>query len=66
MDKPWLIASDFNEIKEPSEKTRGSPTNARNRNNFASWINNCGLIDLGFVGSRYTWRGSLWNGYDSV
>ncbi|XP_052114078.1 uncharacterized protein LOC127745428 [Arachis duranensis] len=26
----------------------------------------CGLIDLGFMGSRYTWRGPKWEGLDRV
>ncbi|RYR35362.1 hypothetical protein Ahy_A10g050528 [Arachis hypogaea] len=31
---------------------------------FADWINECSLIDLGFVGSKYTLRGPKWKGLE--
>lgn len=33
---------------------------------FLSWINECNLIDLGFIGPRFTWRGPQWQGMDRV
>ncbi|RYQ93126.1 hypothetical protein Ahy_B09g099395 [Arachis hypogaea] len=66
MDGAWLIAGDFNEIKDASEKKGGAALDMRACNNFANWINRCGLIDLGFIGSRFTWKGPKWDGHDRV
>ncbi|XLR56294.1 hypothetical protein S83_006966 [Arachis hypogaea] len=66
MEGDWLIAGDFNEIKVTTEKKGGVATDRSACNLFANWINSCGLIDLGFVGSRYTWRGPKWEGLDRV
>lgn len=33
---------------------------------FSNWINNCNLLDLGFVGSKFTWKGPQWQGLDRV
>ncbi|XP_052117791.1 uncharacterized protein LOC127747682 [Arachis duranensis] len=63
---PWLLTGDFNKIKEDSEKKGGSPIDQKAYKSFNSWINRCGLIDLEFVGSRFTWRGPIWNGFDRV
>ncbi|XP_057761101.1 uncharacterized protein LOC130981532 [Arachis stenosperma] len=62
----WLIAGDFNEIKDNSEKKGGATISNRDCNVFSGWINRWGLIDLGFIGSRYTWRGPQWEGQDRV
>ncbi|XP_057760906.1 uncharacterized protein LOC130981327 [Arachis stenosperma] len=66
MISPWLLTGDFNKIKEDSEKKGGSPIDQRAYRSFNSWINRCGLIDLEFVGSRFTWRSPIWNGFDRV
>ncbi|XP_057744794.1 uncharacterized protein LOC130962625 [Arachis stenosperma] len=60
------FAGDFNEIKDSSEKRGGAPTDLRACNAFNNWINNCGLIDLGFIGSRFTWRGPQWEGQERI
>ncbi|XLR39159.1 hypothetical protein S83_023819 [Arachis hypogaea] len=62
----WLIAGDFNEIKDSSEKRGGAPTDLRACNAFTNWINNCGLIDLGFISSRFTWRGPQWKSQERI
>ncbi|RYQ95392.1 hypothetical protein Ahy_B08g090662 isoform B [Arachis hypogaea] len=62
----WLVAGDFNEIKEASEKKGGAAVNIRACNIFSNWINSCRLIDLGFVGPRFTWKGPKWEGQDRV
>ncbi|XP_057746094.1 uncharacterized protein LOC130965343 [Arachis stenosperma] len=62
----WLIAGDFNEIKDSSEKKGGAAIDLNAYNRFANWINESGLIDLGFIGSRFTWRGPQWEGQKRV
>jgi hypothetical protein len=33
---------------------------------FSSWINECNLIKVNIVGTKYTWRGPKWNNHDKV
>ncbi|KAL4390846.1 hypothetical protein AHAS_Ahas03G0185900 [Arachis hypogaea] len=66
MQSPWILTGDFNEIKDPTEKKGGGQVDYRACSRFSAWINNSGLIDLGFMGSRFTWKGPLWNGYERV
>lgn len=50
---PWLIASDFNERIFIEEKSGGCDSFVNT--GFRDWINDEGLIDLGFFGQKYTW-----------
>ncbi|KAL1363178.1 hypothetical protein AAHE18_03G131700 [Arachis hypogaea] len=54
VNKEWLVVGDFNDIACMSEKKGGERTDARACIKFKEWINACGLIDLGFVGSKFT------------
>ncbi|XP_019465327.1 PREDICTED: uncharacterized protein LOC109363517 [Lupinus angustifolius] len=57
MDKPWCLVGDFNMVAELSERVGISSTSpTRGASNFASFIRDCNLIDLRFVGLRFTWR----------
>ncbi|RYQ82474.1 hypothetical protein Ahy_B10g101061 [Arachis hypogaea] len=62
----WLLAGDFNEIACPSEKKRGGRVDSGNCRRFSEWIDNCSLIDLGYIGTRFTWRGPKWEGLDRI
>ncbi|KAK1554545.1 hypothetical protein Q3G72_013786 [Acer saccharum] len=50
---PWVVMGDFNEIINSAEKKggRGFFSNS----GFADWINDNKLVDLGFIGQKYTW-----------
>lgn len=63
---PWLIVGDFNDILAGSEKIGGRPVDMRRCNGFSNWIQNCGLIDFGSVGPKFTWRGPEIGGYGRV
>ncbi|XP_024159346.1 uncharacterized protein LOC112166695 [Rosa chinensis] len=52
---PWLIAGDFNEIMMQADKSGGPPRAQAPMTQFRSTMTSCGFIDLGYVGSRYTW-----------
>ena len=52
---PWLVIGDFNEIIGLSEKEGGSIHPRKQVEDFLSTINYCGLCDLGFIGSKFTW-----------
>jgi hypothetical protein len=62
----WMIAGDFNDIVSQDEKKGGAPVSARRCNNFVDNINACKLIDMGSVGTKFTWRGPLINGHDRI
>ncbi|XP_015933190.1 uncharacterized protein LOC107459476 [Arachis duranensis] len=63
---PWMLMGDFNEIAEVGEKKGGTRIDDHACQKFREWINNCKLIDLGFVGSKYTWKGGQRKGLDRV
>jgi len=57
--KPWILAGDFNETTCLAERNHGGPEMLRRCTRFRHWIENTGLIDLGFARPKFTWtRGS--------
>lgn len=47
--------SNFNEIVHSEEKLGWLERDADQMRNFNECLNLCGLIDLGFLGQRFTW-----------
>ncbi|XP_057746261.1 uncharacterized protein LOC130965520 [Arachis stenosperma] len=60
--KKW----DFNDISDISEKKGRAPPNLAQIRRFRDWMDSCGLMDLGFQGTRFTWRGPIWQGKERV
>ncbi|KAA3453480.1 reverse transcriptase [Gossypium australe] len=59
-DYPWLVAGDFNEIMFSFEKQGGQLRDPRRMETFRDTLANCGLMDVGFSGTWFTWeRGNL-------
>ncbi|XP_009600115.1 uncharacterized protein [Nicotiana tomentosiformis] len=56
---PWCVIRDFNVIASIGEKIGGIPYQMNKSIDFLSMIKNCGLIDLGFYGPRYTWSNRM-------
>ncbi|KAJ1377585.1 Endonuclease/exonuclease/phosphatase superfamily [Sesbania bispinosa] len=56
---PWVLMGDFNSYLSPEEKSGGAPANVRSMSRFNSFINLCGLFDLGYCGPPFTWE---WRG----
>ncbi|XP_074314997.1 uncharacterized protein LOC141651174 [Silene latifolia] len=54
-NRPWLVAGDFNETRNLSERHGGDSNMARRCENFNNWIESCELIELAFSGSPHTW-----------
>ena len=52
---PWLCASDYNEITKQEEKIGGAFRSFHQMQRFRDVIDECGLMDLGFVGPSYMW-----------
>lgn len=59
---PWLCAGDFNEITKSHEKSRGRLRPYMQMKNFRDVLDECRLMDLGFVGSKFTWFKNIANG----
>ena len=59
---PWLCASDFNEFTRQDEKIGGAPRNHNQMQLFRTTIDECGLMDLGFISPKFTWSKHFTNG----
>ncbi|KAL2895153.1 hypothetical protein RDABS01_011062, partial [Bienertia sinuspersici] len=57
-DGPWLCAGDFDQILYNEEKLGCSLREQSVMGEFKEALEDCGLMDLGYVGFEYTW----WNG----
>ncbi|CAL1383991.1 unnamed protein product [Linum trigynum] len=55
ISQPWLLAGDFNSITCPSERKGGAKFNPQRTANFNACIRDCGLIDVGINGPKFTW-----------
>ena len=62
MTKPWLCAGDFNEIIGQDEKLGGALRSHNQIQLFREVIDECSFMDMGFVGSKYTWSKHFDNG----
>ena len=52
---PMIVFGDFNEILSCDEKEGGSTRHDRDIAVFRECLDNCGLRDLGYRGSTFTW-----------
>ncbi|XP_042939562.1 uncharacterized protein LOC122274604 [Carya illinoinensis] len=52
---PWLCMGDFNEILCNEEKEGATPKPFSQMERFREALYECGLIDLGFIGTKFTW-----------
>lgn len=53
--RPWLCTGDFNEILRHDEKEGGCGRPNGQINAFREVVEECGLSELGFSGSKFTW-----------
>ncbi|XP_059284863.1 uncharacterized protein LOC132038161 [Lycium ferocissimum] len=58
IELPWMVGGDFNVIISKDEKLGILPVTLVECEDFAFCVNSCGLFDIGFKGSPFTW----WNG----
>lgn len=52
---PWICAGRFKEITQQGEKLGGALQSHNQEQHFREVINECGFMDLGFIGQRFTW-----------
>ena len=60
---PWVLLGDFNEMLAEDEKMGGLPLNVNRISAFREFINQCGLMNLGFHIPRFTWtnKNPIWS-----
>ena len=58
-----MCAGDFNEIIRQGEKLGGAIRNRRQMQLFRDVLDECGFLDLGFLGSRFTWSKHFADGH---
>ena len=51
----WLCAGDFNVLVRGDEKLGGNRRSHNHMQLFHEAIDACGFVDLGYMGSRFTW-----------
>lgn len=56
---PWLIAGDFNSVTCQDEISNPTKFSAARCSDFNRWIFQEALLDLGFVGTKFTWMRGL-------
>ena len=54
MQLPWLLAGDFNDIRDPNDKKGGSPFDWKQAKKFDDSIHSCGLTKLNLHGGYFT------------
>lgn len=59
---PWISAGDFNEIIKTHEKIGGKPRPNGQMQDFRDVLDECGFIDMGFVGNKFTRYKNYLNG----
>ena len=65
-DKPhilWPCAGDFNEITRQEEKVGGAIRAHSQMQAFRDIIDECGFMDLGFIGPNFTWSKHYTDGH---
>lgn len=53
---PWCIIGDFNELMTEDEKKGGQCHPRALLKGFSETVMECGLMDLGFTGDKFTWE----------
>ena len=59
---PWLCGDDFNELLKSHEKHGGCLRPYGQMEKFREVLDECNLLDLGYVGNKFTWSKNFPNG----
>lgn len=52
---PWLLVGDWNQVISQEDKLGGRPVTSSLTSSLWSVISDCGLVDVGFSGCKFTW-----------
>lgn len=64
-NEDWVVGGDFNPILHAEEKMGGNKRQAWELTEFQQFVQDSNLIDLGYVGYRFTWNNKR-TGRDNV
>ena len=53
---PWLCVGDFNELLRSDEKLGANRRSHNQMQLFREAVDACSFLDLGYLGSKFTWR----------
>lgn len=53
--RPWCLIGDFNALLNQEDKLGGRSVTSSSNSSFQKFINDLGLIDVGFLDHPYTW-----------
>lgn len=56
---PFLVGSDFNIVCRSSKMLGGNDIDFTAADEFNRCIDDCGLLEVNFIGSRFTWKKSI-------
>ncbi|TXG54013.1 hypothetical protein EZV62_019269 [Acer yangbiense] len=59
---PWIVVGDFNEILQLDEKKGGVIRSNTTMSSFREAVDDCALMDMGYVGNKYTWSNRQFKG----
>lgn len=62
----WLMRGDFNEVLLAKEKLGGLSISNTRTSLFKDYLDNCGMLDLGFKGCKYTWTNKRYKHKNSL
>ncbi|KAL0920848.1 hypothetical protein M5K25_007863 [Dendrobium thyrsiflorum] len=64
-NNPWVVVGDFNTVLHASERKGGVFPKLSSMEEFGNMIMDCSLLDIGFIGSNFTWNNKrLWQRLD--
>ncbi|KAK4426021.1 hypothetical protein Salat_1370600 [Sesamum alatum] len=64
---PWMVGGDFNKILHLSERKGGGVPRHHSMEELGQTIFDCGLMDIGFEGSQFTWTDKrIWQRLDRI
>ncbi|XP_058751892.1 uncharacterized protein LOC131624996 [Vicia villosa] len=66
INEPWMLAGDFNDLADPSDKKGGAPISVRRCKNFLNRVNMCKLNELVSHGPKFTWKGPVYHGGQDI
>lgn len=61
-----MLVGDWTDIVSANEQKGGGTVDSNRCRFFQGEIHRCGLLDLGYVGAKFTWHGPKWNDRDRV
>ncbi|KAI4299940.1 hypothetical protein L6164_033360 [Bauhinia variegata] len=53
---PWIVLGDFNYVFKAEKRIGGSYVTTQEIRDFANWTHSCGLLDLRWKGSKFSWN----------